>query len=122
MKWIPDLLFIVCVTLFLIHQYWEKYLGMTVRAADSYLDPLLAMPIILHLVDQERTWFLKKEALTNGEMWGYCVLVVIAGEVIFPLINSNFTCDFLDIILYFAGTVAYLLAVRARRIIEIIQR
>ena len=115
MKWIPNILFGICATLFLIHQYLQKYLSVTMTMADSYLAPLLALPIILHLLNLERKWLVKKRPLSKNEMWGYCILIVIIGEIIFPLISSNFTYDVLDIIFYCTGTVLYLFSVKASR-------
>lgn len=115
MKRIPDILFVICTTLFLIHQYLQKYLGIGVKVADSYLDPLLAMPILLHLVNLERKWITKKKPLSDGEMWGYCLLVAMIAEVIFPLITPNFTYDLLDIVLYLTGTIIYLFTVKLNR-------
>jgi hypothetical protein len=113
MKRFQNFLFVFAVSFFLIHQYLQKFLGIKILIVDSYLDPLLAMPILLHLVNLERKWLFKKDVLSQSQMWGYCCLLTIAGEVIFPKINLEFTYDLWDIVPYSVGTLLYIAASKA---------
>jgi hypothetical protein len=110
MKRASNILFFICSLLFICHQYFQKVAGINVYLADSYLDPLLSMPIILHLINIERNWLQQKARLSIKESFCYSLLMIIAGEFIFPAVSTQFTFDFLDIMLYPAGTALYIIS------------
>lgn len=103
------LFFTICCCIFLIHQFVERILKVQLSFIDSYLDPLLIMPILLHLVVTERRIILKDSSyrLPLLHIAGYFILISFFGEVVFPLINSAFVADLWDIIFYAAGTLFY---------------
>jgi hypothetical protein len=80
---------------------------------DRYLDNLLAMPIILHLLKAEKIWLFKKVntyQLTPLEILMTTVYVAIVTELIFPVLSENFTSDWADVFFYFAGSLIYYLS------------
>jgi hypothetical protein len=105
------LFFSISCCAFLIHQFVERILRINIPFIDSYLDPLLIMPILLHLVVLERRIVLKNASyrLPLLHITGYFILICLFGEVIFPYINSAFISDLWDIFFYAIGTLFYII-------------
>lgn len=103
------LLFVVCLCLFLWHQYMERVLQVSNSFTDSYLDPFLCMPIVLHLIVWERRLFLKNRhyTLPLNHIIGYVLLISIFCEILFPLWNSSLVADVYDVLLYALGGAVY---------------
>ena len=78
------------------------------KLGDNYLDPLLLMPILLHLIKWERQWLLKRKyTFRFVEIIVWTVSISIIAEYFFPKWNNKFTADCIDVLLYFAGAVIY---------------
>jgi hypothetical protein len=105
------ILVIVSALLFLAHQYLQRLMHFNIPFLDNYLDPIVLMPLLLYAVLWERRILLKNNdiELSYAEVLGYFLLVVIFGEIIFPLLSDKFTADYWDILAYAIGTFAYLL-------------
>jgi len=105
-------LVIVSGLLFLFHQYLQNETDINITFLNNYLDPFLLMPLLLYGVLWERRFVLKDKNmdLSYTEVFGYFVLMVILGEVLFPLISKKFTADYWDILAYALGTLAYIIA------------
>ena len=105
-------LVIVSGLLFLFHQYLQNETDINIRFLNNYLDPFLLMPLLLYAVLWERRIVLKNKnmVLSYTEIFGYFVLMVLMGEVLFPLISKKFTADYWDILAYALGTLAYIIA------------
>ena len=99
----------------MLHQYLQMYEHLKLSFADNYLDPALVMPILLYAVHWERRILLKDEQITlsYSEILAYFLLIVVFGEIIFPLMSDKFTADYWDILAYALGTFAYIGAKRA---------
>jgi len=109
------ILFIASALLFLGHQYLQLIMGINITFLDNYLDPTVLMPTLLFAVLWERRILLKNKnmVLSYNEILGYFLLVVIFGEIIFPLFSDRFIADYWDILAYAIGTLAYIGAKRA---------
>jgi len=108
------LLFTVCVVLFLLHQYLQKIVKVSLPVMDNYLDPLLLMPILLPLIVWERQLIHKKinYTLPLTHVFGYFLLVSILCEIILPLWNRKMTADVRDILFYALGSIIYVASTR----------
>ncbi|SHE52160.1 hypothetical protein SAMN05444278_102201 [Psychroflexus salarius] len=105
-------LVIVSGLLFLFHQYLQNETDINITFLNNYLDPFLLMPLLLYAVLWEHRIVLKNKnmVLSYTEIFGYFVLMVLLGEVLFPLISKKFTADYWDILAYALGTLAYIIA------------
>jgi len=102
--------FIVMVSVAMVHQVAQKIFGISQRWVDSYLDPVLLMPILLQLVLWERRVLFGKGPRYTLEWWRIaliCVWVSFLAEVIFPMISSKFTADIYDVVCYVVGSLAF---------------
>jgi hypothetical protein len=108
-KHLKQPLFLASLCLFLSHQVLQKMLLVRLSWADAYLDPLLAMPLLLPLLQWERSVINPKRvsSLTPVHCWLVTLYVAFVSEWIFPFFSANFTTDPLDVILFFAGTGLY---------------
>ncbi len=107
---VRTLLFITSLISFLLHQYLERIAGLHIPAADNYLDPLLLMPILLTLILWERRWLLgmgSSHILSFYHIVGYCLLVALVSEVVFPAVSPTFTSDPWDVVAYMAGSLLF---------------
>lgn len=103
------ILFIVSALLFSAHQVLQRLFDVNIPFIDNYLDPIVLMPLLLYAVLWERRILLKNKSivLTYTEVFGYFLLVVLVGEVFFPILSDNFTADYWDVLAYGVGTLAY---------------
>lgn len=101
-------IFLLCVAFFLLHQIAQKTLGIGISWADSYLDPLLLMPILLQGITWERSWLLgKRIQLQIPEIIFWTIAASILFEYFFPKWNTKFTADIWDVACYFAGSILF---------------
>lgn len=108
----PLLLFLVCLALFCIHQFLERVVHIEIALLDNYLDPLLFMPVLLHLFTIER------RLLTGNPSYRlplihvalYLGIVSVLAEAVFPAFNAKLVGDPLDVCLYILGAALYVLA------------
>ena len=102
----------VSAVLFLIHQYLQLRVQFNIAFLDNYLDPIVLMPMILYAVLWERRILLRHRniTLTYTDIFGYFLLMLLFGEILFPLISERFTADYWDIPAYAFGTLAYVIA------------
>jgi hypothetical protein len=109
MKIFQNPAWLFCVFLFILHQFFQKILGWDFAILDSYLDPLLCLPIFMGLMLVERRFFIKKikykkvytfpllETLVIG------ITLSIVFEEGFPRWSDQFTKDYFDYVFYFVG-------------------
>jgi len=103
--------FVVFFSIFFVHQIVEKIAGVHIEIFDNYLDPLLFMPILLHV-------YLLEKRVLFGKPLSYilpfqtvviiCLFISIVGEWIFPRISTQFTSDWMDVLCYIAGSAIFL--------------
>ena len=105
------LLFWFSVLFILGHQVLQKGLEITIPWIDSYLDPLLCMPVVLYLWQWDRTyiWGIRK-AIGWAEIAGTTIVLSLVFEGFFPLWHSRFYYDPWDILCYGIGAGLYGLA------------
>lgn len=102
-----------CVLLFIGHQFLQKILDWNFTILDSYLDPLLCLPIFMGMMLFERRFFLKK--IKHNTVYTFSILetIVIATtlsiifEEGFPRWSDQFTKDYFDYIFYFVGALFF---------------
>lgn len=109
LQYATQVLVIISAVLFVVHQYLQLIAHINITFLDNYLDPFVMMPILLYLLVWERRLLLRKRTLLlpNTHIFGYFVLAVIFGEVLFPLLNKRFTADYWDILSYGLGSLIY---------------
>lgn len=112
MKGNPRTLFYVCIVLFGIHQFLEKGMQVRIPLLDNYLDPLLFMPILLHLITAERRFFTKNHTyrLPLLIVIVYVGIASILAELVFPVFNPKLVGDPIDVCLYVLGAGFYVQA------------
>lgn len=95
--WIPALLF-------LLHQISQYGLGWQVPWVDAYLDPLVALPILLGLLVFERRLLFGVHRLDVGEVVIVTIVLAVIFEEGFPRWQPAFIRDRLDYLMYFLGS------------------
>ena len=102
--------FIGILTLVAAHQVTQKMLGLNVAILDYYFDPLLFMPILLHLILWERRFLFRKGiryVLPWNQIISTLVFVSVLCEYFFPRWSNNFTMDYWDILCYTIGALIF---------------
>ena len=98
--------FICAIILAITHQFTQKVLDIQISMFDSFLDPLLFIPILLHLILWEQRFMFGKGpyyVLSGTQIISILVLVSVLCEYGFPRWSGAFTSDYLDIVCYSAG-------------------
>lgn len=113
------ILVLLSALLFVIHQYLQMQAQINIAFLDNYLDPIVLMPLLLYALVWERRIILRNKHidLPYSHILGYFLLIVILGELVFPLISGKFTADYWDILAYATGTIAYVFVSIASRVI-----
>lgn len=104
--------FLLACSLVLLHQVTERFFDFHHWFLDSYFDPLLLMPILLHLLLWERRLFFKKGTdyvFPPAILLLYLLVASVVFELIFPLLEKRFTGDVFDVFAYSTGTLAFYL-------------
>lgn len=102
--------FLVLSAVFLLHQIVERVLGWHHPWADSYLDPLLFMPILFHSIHWERRHIWKRGeryTIPDYELFVWWIAVSIITEYYFPKWQPAFVSDALDVLCYGIGTLYF---------------
>src|SRR5690606_889639 len=102
--------FLVALALAIAHQVLQKILQVSIPFVDSYLDPLLFLPILLHLILLERRYLFGKGPsyiLSWSQMFAVFVLISVVCEVLFPRWSSSFIADYKDVICYLIGGILF---------------
>lgn len=108
-------LFITSCVIFIAHQLLQHVFKINIPLANAYLDNFLAMPIILPLLLAERRYLFKRGGtyhLPLLEVILATIYVSLISELLFPLLSSRFTFDWLDFAFFFAGAAVYVLVER----------
>ena len=110
--------FIICLVLFLLHQFLQKILSISLPFPDSYLDNIVAMPIILTLLLAERRWLFKKGSNYQIPVIDTVVAtlyIIFISEVFFPLLSQKFTADWKDLLFYALGSFVFYKTINTKR-------
>lgn len=103
-------LFWISLLLFAGHQLLQKGFGIYLPFLHAYLDPFLAMPILLGIFDWERRW---RYGAAPLQWWEIAVVTLgfsILFEYGFPRWNPRFVTDIYDVLAYGLGAVVYVWA------------
>jgi hypothetical protein len=100
----------ISTLLFIIHQFIQWGLGIHIPILDSYLDPFLAMPILLLLLDWEMEWIWTRPKLSASELIASFIIFSLIFEWLFPFLSAEFTGDIWDVFAYFLGGFVYYIA------------
>lgn len=98
--------FLGAVGLAVTHQVLQKILNIRVPIVDSYLDPLLFLPILLQLILLEQRYIFAKGpyyVLSWFQILIVILLMSIICELLFPIWSHSFTTDYIDAICYLLG-------------------
>ncbi len=101
---------IISCSLFIIHQITQKLFLWNLTWLDSYLDPLLCMPILLGLILAERRFILKHNNMYTFSLFEVLVITLALGIVFeegFPKWSNQFTKDYMDYFFYFVGALLF---------------
>lgn len=115
MEMLKSPLFIISCILFVGHQLLQHVFKINIPLADAYLDNFLAMPIILPLLLAERRYLFKRGGtyhLPLLEVILATIYISLISELLFPLLSSRFTFDWLDFAFFIAGAALYVLVER----------
>ncbi|MBL7706725.1 MAG: hypothetical protein JNM21_14360 [Taibaiella sp.] len=110
LKKISSAWFAGMLLLVLLHQFLEKWLEIRIPVIDNYLDPLLLMPILLHLMLWERRILFKKDLHYVFSLFEVIVLFIVVSfvaEYLFPRWSMGFTADGWDVVCYACGTLIF---------------
>lgn len=99
--------FWVSFVLFVVHQLLQKGFSIHLPFLHAYLDPFLSMPIVLGLLDWERTRRHGWRPLQPWEIAVTALLLILLFEWAFPIWNPAFTADWWDVPAYGAGALLY---------------
>jgi len=102
--------FVITLCIAALHQLLQKVGQFSVPLLDHYLDPLLLMPILLHLILWEKRIVFRKGnsyVLPLNYMAIILVVVSFVVEYLFPKWSTDFTADYYDILCYIIGTLTY---------------
>lgn len=111
-------LFIICCVLFIIHQVSQVIFNYHIPLVDSFLDNLLAMPIILTLLLFERRYIFRWKGyyrLTISEVIIGTLFIAFVSEIIFPALSDDFTGDWKDLIFLLAGAVLFYFTINPKK-------
>lgn len=102
--------FLIALSIAVLHQVLQKILNIQIQVVNSYLDPLLFLPILLQLMLFERRYLFEKDAQYVFSWYQILMVVFVVSmvcEVLFPLWNPAFTADYIDAICYLIGGVIF---------------
>lgn len=97
--------FLVCVIIFTAHQFLQKTGFVNISLIDNYLDPLLAMPLLLQLNVLEKRFLWKKLNYRTplATVILLTLFVIFLSEGLFPYLSKKFTHDYWDVLMFFLG-------------------
>lgn len=103
------------VAIFVINQIAERVFTIRIQLLFSYLDDLLALPILLGMYqlfiqkiknDFTVTWYMTVTAV---------IMLSVHFEVIMPLIHQKYTADIFDVLMYILGAVCFHLLFKRKK-------
>jgi hypothetical protein len=98
--------FFIPVLIFVVNQVLERYFKLFLSFAHSYLDDLLAIPVILGITLQiYRKIHPRKDnfSFTKTQILVAVIYVSVVFEWILPRFSTTYISDILDACCYFAG-------------------
>lgn len=105
-----SILFLIILLAFIFHQLGQKLFGISLPMLDSYIDPVLGMPLLLyaHLTERRFLWGLgPKFQLSALETILVTVITALISEFVFPLFTDLFHYDPYDFIAFAVGAILF---------------
>lgn len=96
---------IFCLTLFLLNQYYLKTLG--IQFFNNHLNDLLAIPLYFSAFNLVFLYLLDIEINSFKILFAMTVVLSFMGEYVSLFVREGSVFDYLDIICYFIGFLAY---------------
>ncbi|MFK8162955.1 MAG: hypothetical protein AB8H12_10880 [Lewinella sp.] len=93
--------------IFLLHQFVQYILGWSTPWVDAYLDPLLALPVLLGLLLFERRLIFNVRRLSGLEVGLVSVVLMLIFEEGFPRLQPAFVRDNYDHLAYLVGAIYF---------------
>ena len=106
----------LAVVVFVLHQLGERALNLSLGAADSYLDPFLAPPILLGLWLLERQLVFRQPQLSWFESAVATLVLAVVFEEVFPVYEEGFRRDVIDYAFYGLGGIYFYFLINRRAI------
>lgn len=109
--------FYIPVLIFAVNQVLERYFKLFIPFAHSYLDDLLAIPVILGITLQVyRKIHPKKDtfSFTKTQILVAVIYVSVVFEWFLPRFSTTYTSDILDVICYFVGGLYFYFLILAK--------
>ena len=80
---------LLAAALLLVHQVVQRGLGVELPVVDDYLDPVLAVPVLVGLAHAERRWLLGARwgGFQTWELLGITLAIAVVGEELFPRLD-----------------------------------
>lgn len=94
-----------------VHQLLQYGFGISLAIVDDYLDPLLAMPVLLGLILQERKWLFGRARLSGLECAVIVLVLSLLFEEGFPHWQPAFVHDPVDYVMYALGGIWFYLSI-----------
>ncbi|MFC3198379.1 hypothetical protein ACFOET_12215 [Parapedobacter deserti] len=103
--------FVTLLVLAFAHQLTQKILAISLPLADNYLDALLFMPILLHLVLWERRAIFAQGGAHVLHPLHILIILALASvfaEHLLPRWSARFTADVWDMVCYAVGALLFI--------------
>ncbi len=89
---VRPLAYTACALAFVAHQIAQRLLGISVPLLDAYLDPFLAVPLLLGLAALERWWLRTRSrstwrGFTGAEVAAMTIALALVFEELFPRLD-----------------------------------
>ena len=104
---LTNTVFLICVSLAVANQLFEKLFGIFIPLVHSYLDDLLCFPIVLTLGLAMYRLFKPYYRLSLMHMLPVLLVYSIYFEWYLPSVSSSATSDPLDVVMYVIGLVVF---------------
>ncbi|MCM5530239.1 hypothetical protein [Parasegetibacter sp. NRK P23] len=101
---------IVCLLLFALHQLMVRVWHIHIEWLDNWLDPLVFMPVFLRGLAVEGWVWGDRKTLGATDVFSAVIYISLLVEGLFPLMSPRFTADWIDVLCYLLGGLAYLWA------------
>jgi hypothetical protein len=107
MKTLTNPAWLATIFLFLMHQAVQYGFNYSVPLAGDYLDPFLAIPILLGALLIERRWLFGRPWLTMSEVIIITLTLAYVFEFFFPHWQPRFISDPYDFVAYGFGALYF---------------
>jgi hypothetical protein len=97
--------FLVPAFLFIIHQIFQKLIGVEIPLVDFYIDPFCFSALTIPIYVWERKILFHQSGISKLEMSILLTFLILFSEVVLPYFSSQFVADLLDVLMILLGGV-----------------